>query len=115
MILWSDVEKARKRLRLRRLMMDELDRDAKLIGIDPKVWKQFRETYEQPYLPGFLKAEAEAREADIPQEAKEDFNNRLSLRWIKYNQLAKTKEAQLPLCRQYKMLTQMHRTDKQRS
>lgn len=101
-------------------MSDEIDKDAiDVLGINPDIWRKYRgmtdPKYIQDDLPGFLKAEAEARESDISQETKEDFNNRLSLRWIKYNQLAKTKEAQLPLCRQYKLLTQMHRTDKQRS
>lgn len=65
--------------------------------------------YIQDDLPNFLKAEAEARESAIPQEAKEDFNNRLSLRWIRYNQLEKKAEKQLKLFRQYRMIARMHR------
>lgn len=65
--------------------------------------------YEQDYLPNFLKCEAEARESDISQETKEDFNNRLSLRWIKYTQLEKNRDKQLKLLRQYSMISKMHR------
>lgn len=57
----------------------------------------------------FLKCEAEARESTISQETKEGFNNRLSLRWIKYAQLAKTADKQLTLFRQYALISKMHR------
>lgn len=61
------------------------------------------------YEQDFLKCEAEARESTIPQETKEDFNNRLSLRWIKYGQLAKKANTQLTLFRQYALISKMHR------
>lgn len=66
--------------------------------------------YISDYLPGFLRAEAEARESDISQEIKEDFNNRLSLRWIKYNQLEKNADKQHKLLGQYMMIARMHRS-----
>ena len=95
-------------------MSDDIDRDAiEVLGINPKIWKEYRKmtkpTYTQDDLPGMLKAEAEARESDISQETKEDFNNRLSMRWIKYNQLAKNADEQLKLFRQYRIIAQMHR------
>ena len=92
-------------------MSDEIDRDAiEILGINPKVWKEYRGMYVQDDLPNILKAEAEARESSISQETKEDFNNRLSLRWIRYNQLAKNADKQLKLFRQYRMVARMHRS-----
>lgn len=95
--------------------MNSIDEDAiEVLGINPKIWKEFREmtkpTYIQEDLPGMLKAEAEARESDISQETKEDFNNRLSMRWIRYNQKAKNADEQLKLFRQYRIIAQMHRS-----
>ena len=95
-------------------MNDSLDRDAiEVLGINPKTWKEYRgmtdKKYVQDDLPNMLKAEAEARESDISQETKEDFNNRLSMRWIKYNQKAKNADEQLKLFRQYRMIAKMHR------
>ena len=87
-----------------------IDRDAELIGFDPKVWKEFKEMYVQDDLPNMLKAEAEVRESSISQETKEDFNNRLSLRWIKYNELEKNADKQHKLLRQYMMISKMHRS-----
>lgn len=88
---------------------DEIDNDAKIVGINPETWRRFKEMYVQDDLPNFLKAEAEARESDISQETKEDFNNHLSLRWIRYNQLEKNADKQLKLFRQYRMIAKMHR------
>lgn len=88
---------------------DSIDNDAKIVGINPETWRRFKEMYVQDDLPNFLKAEAEARESDISQETKEDFNNRLSLRWIRYNQLEKKADKQIKLFRQYRMIARMHR------
>lgn len=95
-------------------MSDEIDKDAiEVLGISPDIWRKYREMTDQRYvqddLTEFLKAEAEARESGIPQETKEEFNNRLSMRWIKYNQLEKNRDRQLRLLRQYSLLTKMHR------
>lgn len=49
--------------------MNNIDDDAKLTGINPKTWRTFRgmtdPKYIQDDLPGFLEAEAKARESDI--------------------------------------------------
>ncbi len=95
-------------------MSDDIDKDAiEVLGINPKIWKEYRgmtdPKYVQDDLPNFLKVEAEARESGISQETKEDFNNRLSMRWIRYNQLAKNADKQLTLFRQYALISKMHR------
>lgn len=50
--------------------MNSIDEDAiDVLGINPKVWRKYRgmtdPKYVQDDLPGFLQAEAEARESDI--------------------------------------------------
>lgn len=50
--------------------MNSIDEDAiEVLGINPKTWRTFRKMtdpkYVQDDLPGFLQAEAEARESDI--------------------------------------------------
>lgn len=82
-------------------MSDEIDRDAELIGIDPKVWKEFRgmtdPKYVQDDLPGFLEAEAEARESGID---KWETVGRLAKFFCNMDKCKDPKV--IPLCRQQK-------------
>jgi len=75
--------------------MDEfigIDEDARLIGINEKVWKEFRKMtqkkYEQDDLPGYLDAEAQARETEIPEEERQRHLARWAMRFEKYGKLS---------------------------
>ena len=82
-------------------MSEEIDRDAELIGIDQKVWKKFRgmtdPKYVQDDLPGFLEAEAEARESGIDKWETVD---RLAKFFCNMDKCKDPKV--IPLCRQQK-------------
>ena len=69
-----------------------IDEDARLLGIDEKVWKEFRKMtqkkYEQDDLPGYLDAEAKARETEIPEEERQRHLARWAMRFEKYGKLS---------------------------
>lgn len=69
-----------------------IDEDARLLGIDEKVWKEFRKMthnkYEQDDLPGYLGAEAQARETEIPEEERQRHLARWAMRFEKYGKLS---------------------------
>ena len=68
--------------------------------------------YEQPYLDGFLDAEAKARESDIDIETYKRHKQALAIRWFGYYQKA-TKKSKDVLIRQYNQIASM--LEKQRS
>ena len=75
-------------------MSDEIDRDAiEILGIDPKIWKEFRgmidEKYVQDDLPNFLKAEAEARESGITKIQTQDHLAKWGIKFEKYASFSK--------------------------
>lgn len=59
------------------------------------------EKIEQPDLDGFLQAEAEAREADIPYDAWLSHKKNMALRWFKYYKMNKDPKKKCDLVRQY--------------
>lgn len=61
---------------------------------------------EQPYLDGFLDAEAQARESVIDRQTWIEHKQRLAMRWFAYYKKA-TKESKQPLVRQYNMIASM--------
>lgn len=69
-----------------------IDEDARLLGIDEKVWKEFtkmtQKKYEQDDLPGYLDAEAQARETEIPEEERQRHLARWAMRFEKYGKLS---------------------------
>ena len=69
--------------------MISIDDDAKLIGINPKTWKEYRGMYVQDDLPNMLKAEAEARESDISKIQKQTHLAKWGLRFEKYASFSK--------------------------
>ena len=62
--------------------------------------------YEQPYLDGFLDAEAKARESDIDIETYKRHKQALAMRWFGYYQKA-TKKSKGVLIRQYNQIASM--------
>lgn len=87
--------------------MNSIDDDAKLIGIDEKVWQEFKKQtghVEQPYLPGFLEAEAEARESAIDRETFKRRKDALAHRWFGYYRKCKSQEKKFKLIDQYNWL-----------
>ena len=63
--------------------------------------------YEQDDLPGFLDAEAKARESDIPEEASFEHKRRMAMRWFNYYRKAKTVERACEIGRQYNKIASM--------
>ena len=90
--------------------MNSIDDDARLIGIDEKVWREFRqmtENKEQDYLPGFLEAEAEARESSVDKEAVFRHRRAVALRWFGYYKNCKDVNKRKALIDQYNKLAKM--------
>lgn len=63
--------------------------------------------YEQDFLPNFLDAEAEARESDISDEAKERHQRALALRWFGYYKKANDPNKRFNILRQYNEIATM--------
>lgn len=63
--------------------------------------------YEQPYLDGFLDAEATARESNIDHETYFRRKQALALRWFKYYRMAKDPKKKDILIKQYNMVATM--------
>ena len=71
-------------------------------------WREImaQQRYEQDDLPGFLDAEAQARESDIDRETYIRHKQRLAMKWFAYYKKA-TKASKQPLIRQYNMIASM--------
>lgn len=63
--------------------------------------------YEQDDLPGYLDAEAQARESDISEEAKQRHQKALAMRWFKYYKMCKDPKKKDELVRQYNLVATM--------
>ena len=76
--------------------MEQLDKDAAMLGISKKTWDAFKKSAEnhliQDDLPNFLKAEAEAREKDITKVQMQDHLAHWGLRFEKYAKFSKDQE-----------------------
>jgi len=59
---------------------------------------------EQPFLDGFLKAEAEARESVIDYDTWFRHKRNTALRWFKYYKMSKDPKKKEDLARQYNFL-----------
>lgn len=62
--------------------------------------------YEQDDLPGYLDAEAKARESNIDKQTYIEHKRRLAMRWFAYYKKA-TKESKQPLLQQYNRIASM--------
>lgn len=100
--------------------MDNLSELIGLYGLDSlprelqkqrelKRWRDImaQQKYEQDYLDGFLDAEAQARESDIPPEASFEHKRRMAMRWFGYYRKAKTVEQACKIGKQYNMIANM--------
>lgn len=66
-------------------MSDDIDKDAiEVLGINPKIWKEYRRMYTQDDLPNMLKAEAEAKESGITKVQTQTHLAKWGLRFEKY-------------------------------
>ena len=65
-----------------------------------------QQRYEQDDLPGFLDAEAKARESDIDRQTYIEHKRRLAMRWFAYYKKA-TVASKQPLLRQYNKIASM--------
>lgn len=91
--------------------MNSVDEDAiEVLGINPKTWKEFRKMtnpkYVQDDLPGFLDAEAEARESSIDRDTFIRRKQALAQRWFGYYKKCKTQK-KLRLIDQYNKIATM--------
>lgn len=66
-----------------------------------------QQKYEQDYLDGFLDAEAQARESDIPAEASFEHKRRMAMRWFGYYKKAKNVERACEIGKQYNRIAAM--------
>lgn len=73
-----------------------------------------QQKYEQDDLPGFLDAEAQARESDISYEAWLDHKKRMAMRWFGYYRKAKTVERACEIGKQYNRIACMLEKDRLR-
>lgn len=60
--------------------------------------------YEQDDLPGYLDAEAQARESDIDQETRMRHRQAVAMRWFKYYKMCKDEKKKAELVRQYNLV-----------
>lgn len=63
--------------------------------------------YEQDYLDGFLDAEAQARESDIPPEASFEYKRRMAMRWFGYYKKQKDSNQAIIIRHQYNRIASM--------
>ena len=70
--------------------------------------------YEQDDLPGFLDAEAKARESDISYDAWLDHKKRMAMRWFGYYRKAKTVDKACEIGKQYNRIGMMIERGQQR-
>lgn len=107
--------------------MDNLSELIGLYGLDslPRELQKQRELkrcrdimaqqrYEQDDLPGFLDAEAQARESDISYEAWLDHKKRMAMRWFGYYRKAKPVDKACEIGKQYNRIGMMIERGQQR-
>ena len=100
--------------------MDNLSELIGLYGLDSlprelqkqreiKRWRDIMEKvkYEQDDLPGYLDAEAKARESDIPEEAIKRRQNALAMRWFGYYKKSNDPNKRFDIMRQYNAIASM--------
>lgn len=68
--------------------------------------------YEQPFLDGFLDADARARESNIDRQTYIEHKRRLAMRWFAYYKKA-TVASKQPLIKQYNMIASMIERERQ--
>lgn len=66
-----------------------------------------QQKYEQDDLPGYLDAEAKARESDIPDEAIQRRRKALAMRWFGYYKKSNDPNKRLDIIRQYNAIASM--------
>ena len=66
-----------------------------------------QQKYEQDDLPGYLDAEANARESDIPDEAIQRRRKALAMRWFGYYKKSNDPNKRLDIIRQYNAIASM--------
>ena len=66
-----------------------------------------QQRYEQDDLPGFLDAEAKARESDIPEEAIQRRRKALAMRWFGYYKKSNDPNKRFDILRQYNKIATM--------
>lgn len=71
-----------------------------------------QQRYEQDDLPGFLDAEAKARESNIDRQTYIEHKRRLAMRWFAYYKKA-TVASKQPLIKQYNMIASMIEMERQ--
>ena len=100
--------------------MDNLSELIGLYGLDSlprelqkqrelKRWRDImaQQKYEQDDLPGYLDAEAKARESDIPDEAIQRRRKALAMRWFGYYKKSNDPNKRLDIIRQYNAIASM--------
>lgn len=72
-------------------------------------WREIMEQqrYEQDDLPGYLDAEAKARESDIPEEAIQRRRKALAMRWFGYYKKSNDQNKRFDIMRQYNAIASM--------
>ena len=89
---------------------DDIEKDVQIVGINKKVWSEFRkmtEKYEQPDLDGFAQAEAEANQAVIDRETFIRHKEAMAKRWFGYYRKCKDQQKKMSLIDQYNKIAQM--------
>lgn len=66
-----------------------------------------QQRYEQDDLPGYLEAEAKARESSIPERASFEHKRRVAMRWFSYYKKQKDFKTALKIGRQYNKIACM--------
>lgn len=107
--------------------MDNLSELIQLYGLDKlpdelrkerelKRWRDImaQQRYEQDDLPGYLEAEAQARESGISYEAWLDHKKRMAMRWFGYYRKAKTVDKACEIGKQYNRIGMMIERGRQR-
>lgn len=76
-------------------------------------WREImaQQRYEQDDLPGYLDAEAKARESDIDKETYMRHKQAVALRWFKYYKMCKDPKKKLQLAQQYNLVATMRQKD----
>lgn len=71
-----------------------------------KRWREImaQMKYEQDDLPGYLYAEAQARESDIDKETYLRHKQAVAMRWFKYYKMCKDPNKKAELARQYNLV-----------
>lgn len=83
--------------------MNSLDKDAELIGIDPKTWKEFKRMTDPKYVQDDLPYFQQQDE----KEAFERHKQAMTKRWFGYYKKCKDKKKKLKLIDQYNLVATM--------